>query len=238
MKNLFLIPKLMVLILFFTNTSFAQTNTNTNARTIKVSGSAEYNLSPNEIIIQLAFQEYFSNENETTESKVTIEKIEEKVVSSILKSGVKKTKITDGGVQIVRPYKGNVELKRRLNKTIFVCVDNVEQYVKLTRTLEDDKLFDKIVTVFQISEFKHTEKDVYLTKSRSAAYQNAVEKAKLILSQSGQKLGKVLQVTEVNFSSSSDKGGSFYSFDNNSTSVSGFRPIIISYTLEVQFEIE
>jgi uncharacterized protein YggE len=233
MKILILPMKLLLLCLVFGNTCFAQTT----PRTIKVTGSCEYNLSPNEIIIQLDFQEYFTDAAETKASKVKLEVIQEKIMASLTKAGVKKDKITEGGVTVVRPYKHNVETKRRLNKTLYVCVGNVAEFIKLTRTLEEDDMFDQIVTVFQVSEFKHTDKNTYLTKSRSEAYKDAVEKATLILSQSGQKLGKVVTVTEVNKYPNNDKG-SFYSFDNAPKDNSGFAPLVISYTVEVTFEIE
>lgn len=234
MKNITFIFKLLLLCIIITNLSFAQTT----PRTIKVTGSAEYNLSPNEIIIQLDFQEYFTDAAETKASKVKLEEIQGKVFASLTKAGVKKDKITEGGVTVVRPYKFNAELKRRLNKTIYVCVANVDEFIKLTRTLEDDNLFDQLITVFQVSEFKHTDKKSFLTKSRAEAYKDAVEKATLILSQSGQKLGKVITVAEINKYTNNDKG-SFYSFDNNSAKdVSGFAPIVISYSVEVIFEIE
>lgn len=206
--------------------------------TIKVTGVAEYNLSPNEIIVQLSFQEYFTAEPETKANKVKLEVLQEKVMASLKKAAIGKDKITEGGVVVVRPYKHNAELKRRLNKTLYVCVGNVDEYINLTRVLEDDGLFDEIITAFQVSEYKHTEKEKYLTKSRSEAYQDAVKKANLILSASGQKVGKVKQVNELSYRSGNEREGSFYTMDNAGSGISGFAPIVISYTLEVTFEIE
>lgn len=234
MKRYFGIISLLLIVFLTKEVVIAQAL----QRTIKVTGSSQYNLSPNEIIIQIDFQEYFPDEMEETENKVTLDVIEKKLLQSILKSGVEKDKITVGGVRMVRPYKGNVQLKRRLNKTIFVCVTNSDQYIKLTRSLESDNLFDESITQFDISQFKNTEKEMYLTKSRSEAYKNAVEKATLILSESGQKLGKVIQVNELNTSSSNRSSLEFYSFDNAAEDISGFQPIVISYQLEVIFAIE
>jgi len=204
-------------------------------RTITVSGSYEYNLSPNEIIVNISFQEYFLDEIEKSENKITIETLEQKLTESIQKSDVKKENITTGAVQLVRPYINGVYLKHRLRKSLLVCIGDTKEFSKLTRTLEADGLFDLVISEFSIIEYRHTDKDSYLKESRSLAYKNAFEKAQLILSQTGGQLGKVIKIEETNKYPNSS--GSFYS-THNSSGASGFKPIIISYDLMVTFEIE
>ncbi|MEW7290628.1 SIMPL domain-containing protein [Aquimarina sp. 2304DJ70-9] len=206
-------------------------------RTITVTGSSTVNLSPNEIILKISFQEYFLDKEEKPESKVVLEVLEEKVRKAIGKSGINKEKITLGSVQIVQPYKNGVYQKRRLNKSLFVCVENTQQHINLARTLEEDNLFDETITDFSVIELRHTEKESYLTKSRSLAYGEALKKAKLILSQSGQQLGKVIRIKELNNNRASNASGSFYSVESTAGN-SGFSPIVISYNLEVTFEIK
>ncbi len=204
-------------------------------RTITVSGSYEYNLSPNEIIVNISFQEYFLDEIEKSENKITIETLEQNLTESIQKSGVKREKITTGAVQLVRPYINGVYLKHRLRKSLLVCIGDTEEFSKLTRTLEADGLFDLVISEFSIIEYRHTDKDSYLKESRSLAYKNAFEKAQSILSQSGGQLGKVIKIEET--SKYPNSSGSFYS-THNSSGASGFKPIIIAYDLMVTFEIE
>ena len=153
------------------------------------------------------------------------------------KAGVKSADVTMGGVYIVRPYKNGTYQKRRLNKSLYVCVKNTEEYICVTRHLEKENLFDDIITEFSIAEFKHTEKEAYLTKSRSLAYENAKEKALLILSTSGKSLGGVIKINEMGQYNPSN-ARSLYAVESDAAiSVSGFKPIVVSYKLEITFEI-
>lgn len=234
MKNNTIQLLLSLLFISLLTTASAQEN----KRTITVSGTSEFNLSPNEIIVKISFQEYFTDEAEKSEHKIKIESLEKKVLDAIQKTGLKKDKITSGSVQVIRPYKHGIYYKPRLNKSLFVCVNNTQQYVDLTRMLETDGLFEKAITTFSITQYRHTEKEAYLTKSRNLAYNDAINKAKLILSNSNNQVGQVIRVTEVNKSVSTSSTGSFYTTENATTSSSsGFRPIVISYDLEVVFEI-
>ncbi len=233
MKTYFSSIVFLLLSLVFVSEALAQNQD----RTITVTGSSTVNLSPNEIIVKISFQEYFLNKEEKPDSKVVLEILEEKVRKAIGKTDISKEKVTVGSVQIVQPYKNGVHQKRRLNKSLFVCVENTQQHINLARTLEDNNLFDQIITDFSVIELRHTEKDSYLTKSRSLAYAEALKKAKLILSQSAQTLGKVIKIKELNKNRASNTSGSFYSVESTASN-SGFSPIVISYDLEVTFEIK
>jgi hypothetical protein len=105
--------------------------------------------------------------------------------------------------------------------------------------LESENLFDKIITGFLISEYRHTKKQQYLDKARSEAYEAAYKKAKLILSRSGQKVGELMTVKEVNTNSRSVQNGSFYTMKTNEVKLknSGFKSIVIPKAIVVAFEI-
>jgi uncharacterized protein YggE len=128
--------------------------------------------------------------------------------------------------------------KRRLNKSILVCIKNIDQYILLTRKLEEQQLFDQIITTFSVLEMRHTDKETFVTKSRAKAFMDAQKKARLILSASGGNLGKVITINEINSSQRSMDNGSFYSIETTPSGGSGFKPIVISYQVEVTFEIE
>ena len=207
-------------------------------RSISVTGKGEFNLSPNEIIIKIDYEEYFLNGSETAENKVVIEDIEKQVVKAVLAAGIKQEEISMGGVQVVRPYNKGVYQKRRLNKNLFVCVRNTTEYVDLIRSIETAELFDRGVVGFSISEYAHSEKESFLLQSREKAYQNAREKAELILSNSGNKLGQVVSIKEINNGGRVTFNPNTYEAVSSPTStVSGFKNIVIAYELEVVFEI-
>ena len=237
MKLPFVLLKTLLILICFNQSAIAQ---ELEKRTIQVTGSSVYNLSPNEIIIQISFSEYFTDKEESKENKVKLEGLEEKVRNGLQQANVPNNKITEGNTTMYRPrINNNKYLKRRLQKSLYICVKNVEEYVKIIRTFEDLDLFDNIVTTLSVTQYKHTETDAYLTKSRSKAYQNAVEKAKLILSESGESLGRVLKVTETPAARSGSFNADTYEFDNGPAApISGFKAIVVSYSLNVIFEIE
>ncbi len=230
MKRNFVLVLVLTLNILGSQTLFAQ-------NTIKVTGHSEYNLSPNEIIIRIAYQEYFTDKEESSESKVAIEDIEKKVLKTINKLKLDEDKITMGGVEIVRPYENRTYLKRRLKKSLIICIENTKQYVDLIRHLESNDLFDQMVVDFNITEYRHTEREDYLNKSREKAFENARQKAELILKNSGRKLGKVLNIAEINNRSGINERANFYQTEQTQTVVSGFQPIVVTYNLEVIFEI-
>ena len=119
-----------------------------------------------------------------------------------------------------------------------VCIKNTEQYILLTRKLEETGYFDHVITTFSITEFRSTEKESFETKSKTVAYKNAVEKAKLILSESGDKLGKAISIKEIDTRKISPNDGSFYSVQPSKNGASGFKPVVINYELKVIFTIE
>ena len=227
---------IIALILYISSSLLSQDN----VQTISITGSSSLNLSPNEIIIKLSYQEYFTDKEETIDSKVTIEEIEKKVLKSLKSIGVKDDKITMGEVAIIHPQRRGsvVYKKRRINKTLYVCIYDTDEMIDMARQFETDGLTEDILMTFSISQYRHTERDEYLKATRADAFADAREKASLILGESGRSVGKVISIKEIN-KNQSNSNNSFYSFDNQpAESVSGFRPITLSYNLEVVFEIE
>ena len=229
-----LLTGIIFTIIFFAGTLVLMSQE--NSRTIQVSGSAEYNLAPDEIVISISFQEYYLDEEDTKSEKIRLEELQVKLEKAISNAAVKSTEISTGSVQIIRPNRHNGYKRSRLNKTIYVCIKNTDQYITLTRELEKLNLFDQTITAFNISEYRHTEKEKYLTDSRSKAYDLALEKASLILSKSGEKLGKVITISELKANSANRNGG-FYEVVNTGSFQSGFKPIVVFYEIEVEFEI-
>ena len=225
------------LIYFFIGFTFFNINTlfSQEIRTITVEGSKTYNLSPNEVVIEIQYEEYYI-END----KVTIELIEKQILDVLNSEKIKSDKITFGSISVIRPYNYSIKKyeKPRLKKSLYVCLSNSEQYSSLTRSLEKNNLFDTVIKTFGISELRHTEKLTYLEKSRNQAFLDAKSKADLILKNTSGKTGKIIKIQEKsnNYQSSSNKD--FYSTDNTTQSESsGFKPIVVSYTLIVTFEI-
>ncbi|MCG8332728.1 MAG: SIMPL domain-containing protein [Chitinophagales bacterium] len=232
---------LSILFCVATLLTFAQTEDHT----IKVTGSSTVNVSPNEIIIKVQYQEYFDGD-EREENRVTIDQIEAKVLKALGKARIEDDKITLGGISVVRPsiYRNNerVFLKRRLNKSLFICVVDTDQLLKVVRALEEAQLMDEVITIFEIVETKHTDIEDFKKQVKIDAFKDAVEKANLILSTSEQQVGDVINVKEykpyqqpnpMEFSPST-----YEVAETPSSQISGFKPIQVTYRIEVVFEIE
>jgi uncharacterized protein YggE len=218
----------------------AQSNNNT----IKVTGMASVNVSPNEIIIEVRYEEYFLGE-ETGGNRVPIDVIEKDVLQALGNAEIKDEKITLGGINVVRPsfYKnGNtVFLKRRLSKSLFICVETTDQLLKVVREMENLKLMDEVISEFRIVETRHTDIEKFKKEVKVDAFKNAREKAELILSSSGQSVGKVLSVSELRKDLSylpALTPSSYDAVNLPAAQPSGFKPIVADYRIEVVFEIE
>ncbi|PHI20124.1 hypothetical protein CEQ90_09220 [Lewinellaceae bacterium SD302] len=204
---------------------------------ITVTGEAAYNLSPDEIIVRISYEEYFATPEEDPASKVPIEEIEKLVIASIKDAGVPDDKITMGEARLIRPRVGQRFLRRRINKSLLVCVSNTEEYLRLIRQLESDGVFEQEVTSFDLTEYRHTERQVYEEKCELEALVNARAKAERIASKSGRKIGRVMQVRELDGKPGNPWDASAYQLTTSSQGASGFQGIPVSYTIEVVFEL-
>ncbi|GJM35111.1 MAG: hypothetical protein DHS20C18_41120 [Saprospiraceae bacterium] len=230
-------------LIFCIASLFAVAQTN-EARTISVTGSATTNVSPNEIIIEVRYEEYFNGEEQEA-NRVTIEKIEEKVLTALGKAKIKDEKITLGGINVIRPsiYKNNerIDLKRRLSKALFICVETTDQLLKVVRQLEAAQLMDEVITTFEIVETRHTDVEEFKKQVKIDAFKDAWSKANLILSTSNQKPGAVLTVKESPQQPTNGMeifGSTYDVVASPASRISGFKPILVSCNIEVVFSIE
>ena len=222
---------------------FAQAQSNINS--IKVTGAASVNVSPNEIIIEIRYQEYFEGEEQES-NRVSIESIEALVLQALGNAAIQDEKITLGGINVVRPsyYKNGdrIFLKRRLSKALYICVETTDQLLKVVRELGKAQLMDDIITEFQITETRHTDIEQFEKEVKVEAFKDAREKAELILSTSNQKAGKVLSIKEFDPRQpalpQAFDASTYETVAVPSAQVSGFRPIVVGYQIEVVFEIE
>jgi uncharacterized protein YggE len=230
-------------LLFFQ--SWALLTAQSFEQTITVTGSSTVNVSPNEIIIEIRYQEYFEGTEEEP-NRVSIDQIESKVLKALGEARIEDEKITLGGINVVRPtiYRNNerIFLKRRLSKTLMICVETTDQLLKVVRQLEKANLMDEIITTFEIVETKHTDIESYQKQVKVDAFKDAQEKANLILSTAAQKPGDVVTIREIPdtpMRGPMEMAPSTYSFEETpGSSISGFKPIQVKYKIEVVFMID
>ena len=205
-------------------------------KTICISGEASIQISPDEIILRIAYDEYWNTPKKLT--KINIKTIEKKILSALKEAGVKDSNITLGAVRLLRDYNRvkSVYENRRLSKSLNVCVYHAKEIEKLIEILEAKGLLKKAISQFSIASLRHTNKEKFETQAKIEAIKNAREKASLLLNTLGKNIGEVIQIKEVKTQNNQQANESFYS--SQSTNNSGVSLITINYSVEVIFEIK
>ncbi len=233
MKNI-LVSFAVLLIL--AGQTFAQEN-----KTISVSGKSTLQLSPNEIILAITFNEYWKDKNFS--ERILLEDIEKKLMDALRSAKVKEKNITHSAVTLLREYDNRLRRyhNHHLSKTLSICVYSAEEIEVVIRALRQKALLGKAISGFHISDLRHTDMEEYKQQVKTEAIQNARADGQLIVEALGKKLGDIMTIKEIHSSNSwhNNSGTSFYSTANASrSSQSGVSPITITYELEAVFQIE
>lgn len=209
---------------------------NAQEKTITVTGESTIQISPNEIILRIDYQEYWDTPK--NEVKTTIKTIEKQVLKALKVAGVKDKNVTLGAVTLLRDYDRNKRIytNRRLSKRLNVCVYSSDEIEKVIEVLEADNLFEKAIAQFQIASTRHTDKEAFEKQAKREAIVDAKNRANLILDAVGKKTGEILKVKELSGSGTQKSGDSFYSVQSENNS--GVSAITVVYKVEAVFEIE
>jgi uncharacterized protein len=197
-----------MLLLFATISTFAQQQTNTNCcnpypKTINVTGSAEMELVPDEIYVNIHLREY----EKRGEPKMTLDKIKENFFKICKEAG-----IADSSVSIAS-YGGYDKWywkQARKGKTPELNASIIYQ-VKFSNSKMMDELVDKLddeaTQSFNISHVSHSKIREYRTNLKIMAIKAAKEKANNFTNAIGETLGSAVTITEP---TETDEGGLIY----------------------------
>lgn len=231
---------LLILSICFLSLSYVQAQDAPKDNTITIWGESAIQLSPNEIIVNITFAEYWTDQEEN--NKVGIADIEKRILQALKTAAVKDKNITHSAVRLTREYDRQRRryLKRSLSKSVNICVYTADEIAKVIAALENANLLEQAVTAFNIAELRHTDKAKYEAQAKVEAIQNAKAKGELIVSTLGKTLGEIVTIEEIHSTHRPEAPGSFYSTSNSggASSNSGISPIIINYKLEAVFEIK
>ena len=162
-------------------------------RTIEVSGEAELVLDPEEIIFQIAFEEYWKEEFEGKkweeyQNKIDIDSIERALISELLVNDIKM-----GDITLVQT--GNYWRQRGkdflMSKTIEVRLDNFEMANRLSNNIKT-----RGIKNMYISQLKREDMSEKVLETKIMALKDARNKAYKLLASLGEKLGKPIYITE------------------------------------------
>ena len=178
-----------VVLLMLAGQTFAQEN-----KTITVSGKSTLQLSPNEIIVAITFNEYWTDKDLT--QKVLIADIEKTLLGALRLAKVKEKNITHSAVTLLRDYDRNQRryYNHHLSKTLSVCVYSADDIAIVIDALQNKGLLGKAISGFRISDLRHTEVEQYEQQVKTEAIRNARADGKLIVETLGKKLGNVLTI--------------------------------------------
>jgi uncharacterized protein len=187
----------LLFLLLVSSTTFAQQQTNTNCcnpfpKTINVTGSAEMELVPDEIYVNIHLREY----EKRGEPKMTLDKIKDNFFKICKEAG-----IADSSVSIAS-YGGYDKWywkQARKGKTPDLNASIIYQ-VKFSNSKMMDELVDKLddeaTQSFNISHVSHSKIREYRSQLKILAIKAAKEKANNFANAIGETLGAAINITE------------------------------------------
>lgn len=159
---------------------------NGDKRFIEVTGSAEREIEPNEIVLFVKLREFEDNRQ-----KMSLEKIDQDFLNALKAAGIdrKKLQLAGGGSMIEKISKRDKEAFREKS-----------YHVNLSSATELERLIEKLepVPVYQayIMRLDHTEMEKMKLELKVKALQAAKAKAETMLKSIGAEIGKTLLVRE------------------------------------------
>ena len=188
MKSVFLFLTATV----FTLTGFAQNVVNPYPRTITANGSAEMEIVPDEIYVQVYLKEY----EKKGSGKVSIDKIRQDFLTAVRSLG-----LPDDAVSVANYDAYNNPWLRKKNKKEELYA-TITYQVKLRNTTQVDQLVDKLddnaTQNFYISRVSHSKIEEFRKNLKIQAVKEAKEKAQYLAEAVNEKIGVAITITEPN----------------------------------------
>lgn len=189
--------KSMILLMLgslFTLGSIAQNVQNPYPRTITVNGSAEMEITPDEIYVQVDLKEY----DQKGKGKVDIDKIRQDFLTAVRSLGIPETDVTIAG------YDGNYGNPwwRKKNKLKDELYSSITYQVKLDSSAQVDKLVDKLddeaTQNFFVQRTSHSQMEKFRKQLKILAVKAAKEKATYLAKAINEDIGVAVTINEPN----------------------------------------
>lgn len=176
----------------FAMTSFAQNNSNPFPRTITANGSAEMEIVPDEIYVQVVLKEYEKKGN----GKITLDKIRQDFLTAVRSLGLPEDAVSVSGYDAYN----NPWLRKKNKKNELYA--SMTYQVKLRNTPQVDQLVDKLddnaTQNFYISRVSHSKVEEFKKTLKIGAIKAAKEKAQYLADAVSEKVGVAVTINEPN----------------------------------------
>jgi uncharacterized protein YggE len=181
-----------LLAVVLVSTVSAQNNEIKQPRTINVSGSAEMEVVPDEIYVQVELREYKKGT-----VKIDIESIKKNFIKAVTGLGIADTNISVQGYQ---GYDANYWWYRKNKKKNPDMMASINYWVKLNNTKRMDELVEKLddeaTQNFFIAKVSHSKVQEFKKQLKIEAVKAAKEKAIYLAGAIGEGIGNALNINE------------------------------------------
>ncbi|OMP79477.1 MULTISPECIES: SIMPL domain-containing protein [unclassified Chitinophaga] len=181
---------LTLLVVGMVITGFAQDTNDKKTKSIAVDGTAEMEITPDIIYLNITLQEYQKDKN----NKVDISTLEQQLTKAVEKAGIAAENLTIANIS------GDQWWRKKKKDADFYA--SKEFRLKVTSLTKVNTIFDAIddagITNVYISEATSSKMDEYRQQVKIKALQAAKNKANVMLEGIGEKIGGVMQVNENN----------------------------------------
>ena len=228
-------------IIAFTSVStFAQTVD--LRKKIEVNGSAETEITPDEIYIAISLKEYFRDNN--NKKKINITDLEKDLYAAVLKAGIRKEDLTVNNVSSYTDYWSNPKKDPNFlaSKQYKLKVKDLNSFNQIIGALDPKGVASTYIESYNHSNIAQLKNDL-----RVKALLNAKSKAVALVEALGDKLGSALSIQDFNTDNSVQpvyrtyalaKAASADMAAQESAPELDFKTIKLQYSVNVTFEIK
>lgn len=183
--------------LFFAFSTFAQQADKQPVKKIEVNGSAEMEITPDEIYFNISLREYVKGKN-----KVEISTLEKQLQKAVADAGISKADFT-----IENVYGNNFEILRK-KKDPQEFMARKQYRLKLTKLDKINEILGAVdaegIENTRIASYSSSKMEAYRKEVKIKALLAAKEKAEYMLTAIGNKMDGVIEIQEMNTDNYSD----------------------------------
>jgi uncharacterized protein len=190
-----LLKTLALATLFFTKTFISNAQQvimeKPLVKKIEVNGSAEQEVLPDEIFVNITLREYFKDKD--NKNRVDIMALEKQLQKAVEEAGIPKENFTIGAMNGYREWWGRKKPTTFLeSKSYILKVPNLYKIDGIVARVDDKGIASTNIDRYEFSKIEQLRKDIKIK-----ALQAAKAKAQYLLEGIGEQLGEAFEITEI-----------------------------------------